>query len=110
MAIMRKVTIDEAPVGGILAEDCLATDGTLLLPRERSLTAPIIQRLKKLGIKILSLQPDQTDENKVPDPDRELQIADIRFSRFSNNPYYCAIREALVEWLEEGGANRTKAS
>lgn len=94
-------SLDALGDGEVLADDCLASDGTLILPRDRVLTLPIIARLKKLGIRTVSVRV-RAAASEADQVAMELELTEARFSGFEGNAYYAAIKEAVTEWLASG--------
>jgi len=86
---MRKISVDEAQVGDVLAEALDDGQGKMLLPKGSKLSPAAISLFKRREIKLLSVEgedPDAADAAKV------LEYLDFRFADLEEDELMMTIK------------------
>jgi len=74
---MRKISVDEAELGDVLAEPLENDQGRVLLPKGARLSTAVLSRLKGWGVRTVSVEGEDPDTAR-----REKLLEDLEF-RFS---------------------------
>ena len=94
--IMKRIPIDKATPGMVLAEPVTSQTGAVLFPQGTELAEKHIERLKTLGIEVLSIvgksEPRMSKE-------RYLKTVERAFTRANPNPVLLKIKEALFKHI-----------
>ena len=74
---MRRIAVDEAQAGDLLAEPLENTQGKILLPKGAKLSSAVISRLRGWGIQTLAVEGDDPDSTSA---EKLLEVLEFRFS------------------------------
>ena len=89
---MRKITVDEAVVGDIVAAPVANEQGRVLLPVGAKLSAAVLSRLKGWGVNNLAVEGEQADS---PTNSKEGILAELdqRFADWEGDALMMQIKE-----------------
>jgi hypothetical protein len=100
---MKRIPIDQAKPGMILAEDVVRKDGLLLAGRGSSVTPALIRALERMDLDSLPVDDGQalTPEEQAQKIEKARDDLDARFSRVMDDPILAALHQTL--WDRAGG-------
>ena len=94
---MRFISLDKAQDGVKLSRPATNESGTVLLEAGTTLTAPLIKRLLRVGVRSVCIAgpPESTDV------ERELAFLSKRFEANRNDPRMAFLESLVAEYIEE---------
>jgi hypothetical protein len=90
--MMRKVTVEEATVGDIVAAPIINEQGRVLLPVGAKLSAAVLSRLKGWGVNELTIEGEDPD-NPAKSKEDILTELDQRFADWEGDALMMQIKE-----------------
>jgi hypothetical protein len=97
---MKKIGLDLAQAGDILAKDLLSPKGLLVLNKGARLTAPILARLHKIALTELFIEGDG-DELSAAARQQQLDLLERRFSGHENNALMMELKRIVASHLQQ---------
>ena len=100
---MKRIPLEQAQPGMILAQKLVRQDGVLLAQKGAALNEPMLRLLERLNFDSVPVEVESTE---TPE-ERALRIADeeeklrARFSRVESDPILAALKSALLARLHE---------
>ncbi len=93
---MKKIPIDKAKPGMVLAEDVVSPTGAVLFPKGIELSEKNIERLRSMGIDVLSIEGKSTPRMSK---NKYLETVEQAFKRVKPSPLTEKIKENLLKHI-----------
>ncbi|NOX20101.1 MAG: hypothetical protein GXO99_02400 [Nitrospirae bacterium] len=94
---MKKIPIDKAKPGMVLAEDVVSQTGVVLFPKGIELSEKNIQGLSSLGIDVIGIEGKSTPRMTKR---KYLEIIEQAFKRVNPDPFNNKIKEILIKHVD----------
>ena len=100
---MKKVSIDEAEAGEIVARPVVTTGGVVLVRPGTQVSAELLARLDALGIDTICLEGPSPDAKPL---DELMQALERRFAGHEQNPLMMELKAVVAARLAQGAGER----
>ena len=100
----KKISLDQAQPGMILAEKIVRDDGVLLCQKGAELTEGILRMLERMNRETVPIEvaSTETPEERASRMAREEAELAARFARVESDPILAELKKALLRRLHEG--------
>jgi coenzyme F420-reducing hydrogenase beta subunit len=98
---MKKILLENAAPGMILAQKILRDDGVLLAQKGAEITEPLIRMLSRMNFETVAVEEEETEtpEERAERIDQEIEAIEKRFVRVAQDPVLAALKKALIQKL-----------
>ncbi|OGV68864.1 MAG: hypothetical protein A2283_10960 [Lentisphaerae bacterium RIFOXYA12_FULL_48_11] len=95
---MKEISIDQANEGDVLALDLTAGSGAVILARGNVLSASVIARLKKMGMRQIFVK-EQAPQGNSEATAMLFQLLEDRFTDTENNPFLQEMKSIVADHI-----------
>jgi len=101
--LIRKISLDQAQPGMILAQQVVRDDGVLLCQKGTELTDGLLKMLERLNYETIQIEAGVTETPA----EREARLAreeaelNLRFARVESDPILAELKRVLLKRLKE---------
>jgi hypothetical protein len=102
--MIKKIPLDEARPGMILAQQLQRDDGLLLCQKGAELTENLLRVLTRLGFETIQIEVGQTETpaEQAARLARDEAEIEARFVRVASDPILAELKRALIQRLRRG--------
>ena len=103
--MIKKISVEQAQPGMILAQEVVRDNGVLLCTKGTALTDKLLSMLKRLNFETVRIEVGSTESpaERAERLAREEAQLDHRFSRVASDPVLAALKQALLKRIRETG-------
>lgn len=101
--MIKKILVEQAEPGMILAQEIVRDDGVLLCQKGAELTDTLLKMLERLNFETVQIEVGSTEtpEERAERLAREETEITYRFSRVESDPILAELKRTLLEKLGE---------
>ncbi len=100
---MKRIPLDKAEPGMILAQKIVREDGVLLCQKGTELTDGVLRMLKRMSFETVPVEgaEEESPEEKAARIAKGTAAIEARFVRVGNDPVLSALKSTLIRRLSE---------